>query len=1430
MMLSRFCSSPSGWLLALGLLSGQIQAASQCTGVFTYPVQSHASPGVLTMSGQSSITSSTVGSSYPFITKNVQSQASCNNGGSWSWSASTGTVWNSNCSVTGSVASAISGLSFISDPNDFTANPSDFPSYTSSKDLTCTSSISPDAGTYRYGVWSSQNCAATLQSGKTYYFDTLTISSGATLNLNGATLYVKTLSISGYSNGVTGSSGQLHVNDLTVSGDGKLSANSVTAYNSVTLSSNTASNVSATFQPHYLATATLSAQSIMKLAAGTWPIRQLTAQGNSQVIVQGSGELDLYTLVMSSQGTLTTTSSRSDLLVKLYQTLNVSDNGTINGYLQAHYLNLFQHTSSSNITFYFRGGSHWIKQMTLSGSNTNYVFDSGTAAQLYVNGDVTLTSQMEFNPGGAANNLMLYSFGAVSMASNATLNGIVYVNTGNLTLSGQAVLTGSASAVNITMSDNSKIIHEAYANSWPGVCDETLTCFSDDFSASSLSSTDWVTAVSSGSFTPAIVSGRLQMTQAVTDQATATTLQKLFPGSGNLITVEMDHGAWGGSGADGMAVVLSDASVTPKPGAFGGPLGYGFKTKASGQSTTDISGFAGGWLGVGLDEYGMYSVQGGSSNNSSRVANTLAIRGSGSGTSGYNLLKQTSTLSPTISSSSYPTDTRRYRITVDTRTSGQALVTVERKVGTGSYSTLISSFDALSSSSQATLPSNFYLSLTSSTGSLTNYHAVDNVQICALKTSTSTSVIDHFEYSYSGSPLTCTPQEVTLYACADSSCSTLYTGSVTANLSPSSLTDGGWVSGSSVTFSGGSTTLQLAKRTVGSVTLDVTGSTPSAKPLSTTLCRVGSATATSAACTLTFADSGLLFDVPNKIAGKPATGVTVQAVRKSDNSASCVPGFANVTRNVAFWSSYTSPSDTVNAAAPSVTVNGSNIGKSQAAATSLALAFDSTGTATLSSVNYLDAGQMTLNATYTGSSATSDASLVMSGSDTFVSAPAGICVAPETTCSAGSASCPVFKKAGESFTVTMKPVAWESDSDTDLCSGNTVTPNFALSGIVLGSTLVAPSGGAAATLGVTSYDHSRSASGSASFNQSVSEVGVFKLTATPPSYMGMTIPASSSAPVGRFVPASFVISGGSVTPYCSTSSSAFTYMGQPFATGFVATAVNISGSTTQNYKDAFAKGTANLVAANNLDGVDLSSRLTTVPTLSWSSGVASVNQGSVTANTVFARGSTVESPLTALALGIKIADNESTATTFVKNADLRADQSGDCSTSGNCNAVKLGSGQWFYGRLKAATGQGLASAPLSLAQTLQYYQSGQWVTNSLDSCTALTLTGYDFTGDGQSYSQTNQELAFPNASGGTGHISATLGNGSSSGVTAQASLGQILLQFGAPEQSLKVPYKVVLANQSGSPTWLSDDESLSGMAIFGVTRGNDRIIYRRERY
>ncbi|MFM4844473.1 DUF6701 domain-containing protein [Aeromonas caviae] len=1448
-MMSRLSS---GLWLALIWSSASVQAASQCTAAFTYPVQSHASPGVLSMSGESRITSATVDTNYPFLGKTIQPNASCNNGGGYN-----GGDYVSNCNVSGSLASPIKSQAFISDPNDFPANPGGFPSYGGQDDLPCSGAISPAAGDYKSASWGGNSCVATLKSGQTYRFDTLSISEGARLNLNGATVYAQKLTIKNdYNSGVTGS-GDLHVNDLTVTGQGKLNDARVTVYSTLEVSGN-GNTGTAVFQPHYLDKVTMevstSGQSVL-MGAGDWSIKNLGMKSNSAMTFQGQSTLAVYGLKIEGQGKITAAGSRSDLAIKLYQTVETSGNAVINGYLSAHYIKMFNIESLSNL--YFSGGNHWIDTLDLSrsGYGTNLIFPSGNQARLYLKSDLTLTQGLTVNAGGKANDLMFYHFGRVIMSGQAKLNAILYVNTGDLAMSGQAQLTGAVSAVNVTMTDNSKIIHEPFTGDWPGICEEDLTCFSDDFSASTLSS-DWVAARSSGDFTPAIVNGRLGMTQASPKQSTSATYQRLFPAANNLVTIEFDHYAHGGNGADGMAVVLSDARVTPQPGAFGGPLGYGFKPEAN--------GFAGGWLGVGIDEYGNFSGEGGSVNKGRRKQ-SVAVRGSGSGTSGYNYLKGTcnngadnangNCLSPTVDSGSDSNRPHRYRLTIDSRITGQSLVKVERNTGRG-YSTLIGSFNAAAQSGQAAIPENLLLSLTGSTGDATNAHQIDNVRICALKSNPVGTQIDHFEFDHSGQALTCNPETLTIRACANASCSQLFTDQVSAILTPLKNGSNGWIADSQVSysgntatvnFSGGTTTLQLRNNLATAITVGVSGSTPSTKPLSTTLCRAGSGALSAAACTLSFADSGFLFNVPDTLANRPQQ-VVMKAVKKDDASQQCVPSFAGVSKPVRFWSDYVSPAS--NTFGSKVTVNGNAIATSQGASTTSNLSFDSKGETTLT-VSYQDAGQMRLNARHDGSGDT--AGLVMTGSDLFVSRPVGLCITPtQGACAAGDITCPVFKRTGDSFSLNIRAMAWQSDTDEDICTGNGTTPNFVLSDIALTSELVAPQGGVAAQVTPTRYSH---IAASASLNTpalSLNEVGVFRIKATPPvatspegstvstGYFGYTIPPATSVPLGRFVPWDFNMTSGTVTPACG----GFSYMSQPFGVQTVVEARNKEGSITRNYRDAFARGALTLVAANNQDGVDRSNRLAPLAA-SWTEGT-----GKQSGQTRFMRlreltpGLTVpEEPLRLLRLGLRVADGESPETSFLSGRNMNPAVSGNCQSGVNCTARQLAILQGendtmiaYYGRLLASTRQGVDSAPLALPLQVQYFEGGLWRANSQDRransqdiCTQISLAGGGivFTDAEQRYDSATGDLILKDGI----RIRLGLGNVAPGGTQVGFDAGETRFHFAAPNQSVRIPYEIRLDKQPLSPLWLADPataDHLLGEAIFGRDRGNDRIIYRRE--
>ncbi|WP_342041064.1 DUF6701 domain-containing protein [Aeromonas caviae] len=1429
-----------GALLWILLGSTSVQAASQCTEAFLFPVQSHASPGVLSMNNESKIISTAVGASYPFLTKNIQPNANCNNGGFWN----NGT-WVSNCNVSGALASPLKDVTFISDPDAFPANPGGFPSYSGKNDLACDGAISPAAGDYKNASWGGNSCVATLKSGQTYRFDTLSISEGAMLNLNGATVYAQKMTIkNGYNSGVTGS-GDLHVNDLTVTGQGKLNDARVTVYSTLEVSGN-GNTGTAVFQPHYLDKVTMevsaSGQSVL-MGAGDWFIKSLGMKSNSAMTFQGQSSLAVYGLKMENESRISAAGSRSDLTLQLHQTLEVSGNGTLNGYLQARYLKTFKHQSTSNINFYFRGGNHWIDKMEL-GQNDKLIFDSGSAARLYIKSDLALSDQMEVNAGGKANDLMMYHFGKVTMSGNTKLNAILYVNAGDLAMSGQAVLTGAVSAVNVSMTNNSQVIHEPFTGDWPGMCEDPLTCFSDDFSASTLGS-DWVVAQRNGSTLPSLQNGRLRLTQNTTNQATSATFQRLFPGASNLVTIEFDQYAYktsGSSGADGMAVVLSDATITPQPGAFGGPLGYGFKT--------GISGFAGGWMGVGIDEYGNYANEGGSYNPGSRPQ-AVSIRGSGasSGTSGYRYLAGTaSNLSPAVDSGTNGNRPHRYRITIDSRTAGSSLASVERNTGSG-YTMLVGPINMVNQTGQAAVPANFLLSLTGSTGSVTNYHELDNVRICALKSNPVGTQIDHFEFDHSGQALTCNPETLTIRACANASCSQLFTDPVSAILTPLKNGSNGWIAGSQVSyngntatvnFSGGTTTLQLRNNLATAITVGVSGSTPSTKPLSTTLCRAGSGALSAAACTLSFADSGFVFDVLDTLANRPQQ-VVMKAVKKDDASQQCVPSFAGVSKPVRFWSDYVSPAS--NTFGSKVTVNGNAIATSQGASTISNLSFDSKGETTLT-VSYPDAGQMRLNARHDGSGDT--AGLVMTGSDLFVSRPVGLCITPtQGACAAGDITCPVFKRTGDSFSLNIQAMAWQSDSDGDICTGNGTTPNFVLSDIALTSELVAPQGGVVAQVTPTRYSH---VAASASLNTpalSLNEVGVFRIKATPPAatlpegstvstgYFGYTIPPATSVPLGRFVPWDFNMTSGTVTPACG----GFSYMSQPFGIQTVVEARNKEGSVTRNYRDAFARGALTLVAANNQDGVDRSNRLAPLAA-SWTEGT-----GKQSGQTRFMRLRELtpsltapEEPLPLLRLGLRVTDGEAPETSFLSGRNMNPAVSGNCQSGVNCTARQLSILQGkndtmiaYYGRLLASTRQGAASAPLALPLQVQYFEGGQWRVNQDDLCTRISLAndGIRFTDGEQHYDAATGDLGLKDGP----RIRLGLGPVAPGGSDVRINGGETRFHFAAPNQSVRIPYEILLDKQPLSPVWLADPataDHLLGEAIFGRDRGNDRIIYRRE--
>ncbi|BDN86501.1 DUF6701 domain-containing protein [Aeromonas caviae] len=1176
-------------LFTMLLGAASVQAADQCMGVFDYPVQSHASPGKLSMTDGSSIVGASQPANYPFLSASLGGQSGCSTSTGNAGGQYVGSAWQSYCGITGALATPLADQTFKADPKDFPAATQDFPSYSGGSNVSCNGAINLSPGNYGAGNWSGWNCQATLESGKNYYFQSLSLSGGAALNVNGANVFVKTLTMQDSSK--LQGTGTLNANSVTLNEGATLSGLAIRVHDTLAVAVNQADQVAAArFQPHSLNSLTLGAQSVITLANGQWAIRTLTMKNNSRINFVDSGSttkahMDIYTLAMMSESKIYSSGTGSppdNLLIKLYQSLSMQDGSAVKGYVHAHYLDQLSLSGTHEVVFYLSGGEHWIDKLSISNTNLDVVVDDDSTARLYVNGDISLRGQMNVNAEGSANNFLFYGFGKATLSGNAKLNAILYVKAGNLTMSDQAVLTGAVSAVNVTMSGwGSKIIHEPFTGDWPDVC-----------------------------------------------QPEGVTLH-------------------------------------------------------------------------------------------------------------------------------------------------------------------------------------------------------------------------HFELDHTGSGLTCNPESVTVRACADLACTALVTDPVEVQLSVTPESNGLWVGGGNISLSGGAASVSLRGNKPGVLTIGVASATPQAG--SATLCRAAGGEPSAEDCTLDFADSGFLFEVQDTYANKPQQ-VLMKAVKKDDASQQCVPGFADVSKPVSFWSDYIDP--TGNAFGSKVTVNGSAVATSQAAAASTELAFDAQGEVTLT-VNYPDAGKMQLNARHEGSG--DSAGLVMTGADQFVSRPVGLCITPtQGTCAAGDITCPVFKRTGDSFSLNIQAMAWQSDSDGDICTGNGTTPNFVLSDIALTSELVAPQGGVVAQVTPTRYSH---VAASASLNTptlSLNEVGVFRIKATPPAatlpegstvstgYFGYTIPPATSVPLGRFVPWDFNMTSGTVTPACG----GFSYMSQPFGIQTVVEARNKEGSVTRNYRDAFARGALTLVAANNQDGVDRSNRLAPLAA-SWTEGT-----GKQSGQTRFMRLRELtpsltapEEPLPLLRLGLRVTDGETPETSFLSGRNMNPAVSGNCQSGVNCTARQLSILQGendtmiaYYGRLLASTRQGAASAPLALPLQVQYFEGGLWRANSQDRransqdiCTQISLAGGGivFTDAEQRYDSATGDLILKDGT----RIRLGLGNVAPGGTQVGFDAGETRFHFAPPNQAVRIPYRIVLEQQPSQPVWLADPataDHLLGEAIFGRDRGNDRIIYRRE--
>jgi MSHA biogenesis protein MshQ len=933
------------------------------------------------------------------------------------------------------------------------------------------------------------------------------------------------------------------------------------------------------------------------------------------------------------------------------------------------------------------------------------------------------------------------------------------------------------------------------------VVGERLVCFQDDFQRSSLGP-DWSTSFRSGSFgSPRIVdSGRLRLTDASGNVSTAAILQRRFPFAENRVVVEFDYFAYdgnGSTGADGITLSFSDVDVTPEPGGFGGSLGY--------AQRSGVDGFAGGWVGIGVDEFGNFSnPTEGREGGPGRRIQTVAVRGSGSGRSGYRYLAGTNSLSPGVAvpSSNSPAPGHRYRIVLDAETPGEALVSVERNTGAG-FQTLIAPFNALTDSNQAAPPEALLLTLTGSTGGSRNIHEIGNLEVCANQIQPLTNPIDHFRIDHDGEGLTCAPENVTVTACANADCSQTYNEPTQVTLGPS-----GWSGGSTQVFSGGSGTFQFRRNTPGQSTLRLLDSEPTASNI--TRCYQNGVEGD---CTLDFSLSGFLFGeasdgytIDDQLSARSSDPITIRAVKADPaDPQSCAPAF-NEPKSVGFWFDYSNPTTGTR----SLALDAQALGTSSPG-TPINLDFDASATAQFT-LNYPDAGRLTLNARYEGTG--EEAGLVMTGNSAFVVRPDAFCVdstAANWRCEGVLSECSVLTQAGAEFPLRVRAVQWAAGSPP-ACDRDS-TPNYQGT-ISLSSNLVAPDPGLPGVLAQTSSVISSDGRVTI-LDQRYSEVGAITVTArSDGDYLDSAEVSGVSATLGRFTPDRFLLSA-TAEGQLSATCSAFTYVGQDIEHAVPAEirveALNARGVRTRNYAGDWSNASVSPVSSRHADDLEpLAANLSVLASLNanlspFADGIATLLiDGSLS----YTRDDSV--PVAPFIGGF----SHSLSVTDAAASSVPEPFSIESTLPDDADELR-----WGRLAIENAYGPEISALPMPLFTSV--YDGAGWVLSADDNCTTLSSTDLRLTGT--------------DAVVGTS-ATATVGAGSSSvSVTSSpAAAGRIDLLFSAPGEGNTGSVLVEPLLDANYPylqfDWDGDGsmDNPVGQASFGVFSGQDGLIDRRE--
>jgi hypothetical protein len=708
----------------------------------------------------------------------------------------------------------------------------------------------------------------------------------------------------------------------------------------------------------------------------------------------------------------------------------------------------------------------------------------------------------------------------------------------------------------------------------------------------------------------------------------------------------------------------------------------------------------------------------------------------------------------------------------------------------------------------------------------------------------STDAVDHFRLEHDGQGLTCEAEPFIVKACADANCTSLYQQPSTLTLMPGAIEGG-----NTLTFTG-SRAVNLSIATAGNYTLSKTSPSDAAN----LRCFVG-ATET---CDIGFVDAGFEFVgatvseklLPDQLAETAFTKVQLRAVQ--NNNGVCQAALSG-NKTITFGYDCDSPNTCLTSLAgiAITNANGENTG-------ALNLVFDSVGLASLSSLNYADAGRLKLSA-----QTSLNNGQILRGIGLIDVYPAYLQsqVSPLSLVASDINDSGKYT-AGQTFELLIGAYGY---------AGN-LLPNYQAEGLQLEVQRLAPLAAGTsdgqlkyASAGFVNSSTSSgllSSTGSLTFNGGqyrysgayYSETGQISLAAHDSSYLGNRIPSYASLVLDPFIPAYYQVAPMLPLPALEDVQASFTYIGQvnSFAHNpqFDIIAKNALEQTTLNYDSlewTLKPSLADVNDQNKLTYLDKSIYSGDVSVFKGSAPLLSDdNNYDGTVHLVLPDATIRYNKVDVNNTMFALTDPFSAVFDIVFYSPFFTDSNGVCfrddALDPSCNDFifsDVGGANLRFGRFKLNSAYGPETEPLTVGFAAQYYRAGRWLTNSLDNETLID------------FSEANAQLILSNR----GATSANDLSGSFAPITSDGALlmgvpdslndfyfsapgqtGEVLLQLNPQTAPLLWPSYLnfdwngdgFICNQTSVCGNAYPIDYPSAIISFGQFRGNDRVIQWRE--